>query len=169
MLIEAKCNPARLFNKVEWVWSEKKQMYFPVQSGAATGTAMTDYLELRFLNHFFNKTASSTIAQPYLALYTSNPGEAAASGTEATSGSYARTAINFNSPAPSAGAATNELVTFPTASADWSSAANITGWQIMDASTSGNGLAYGTFTVAQPVLSGNTFSVPAGNLILTAD
>ncbi len=165
MLIEARANPARLFDKVTYI-QNSKGAWIPVQSGAATGTAMTDYLEDRFLNHFFRATASSTIATVYLGLFTANPGETGG-GTEATSGSYARHSIAFD--APSGGAIANQLCTFTTASADWSSAANITGWMIFDASTSGNGLVYGTFTTAQPVLSGNTFSVPAGNLILTAD
>ncbi len=165
MLIEAKANPARLRNKpAEWMYHNGA--WVPPVMGAATGTAMTDYLEDRFLNHFFRATASSTIATVYLGLFTANPGETGG-GTEATSGSYARKSIAFD--APSGGAIANQLCTFVTATADWSAAANITGWMIFDALTVGNGLVYGTFTTAQPVLSGNTFSVPAGNLILTAD
>lgn len=166
MLIEAKASPARLFNKHPvGFWSGGK--YYPPIMGAATGTAMTDYLEDRFLNHFFRATASTAPATVYLGLFTANPGEAGG-GTEATSGSYARKSIAFD--APSGGAIANQLCTFVTATADWSAAANITGWMIFDHLTqTTQPLVYGTFTVAQPVLSGNTFSVPAGNLILTAD
>jgi len=59
----------------------------------------------------------------------------------------------------------NNPVTFPTATADWLAAANLTYFLLYDALTSGNALISGALQVAKPVLNGDTATFAAGSLV----
>jgi len=60
-------------------------------------------------------------------------------------------------------------VTFPTATADWNSAATIGYWAIYDASSSGNMLVCAALTTARAVTNGATASFAAGALSVQVD
>ena len=61
------------------------------------------------------------------------------------------------------------VVTFPTATADWNTAATIPNFAIYDASTGGNLLYWGTLTTARAVTNGTTASFAAGALVVSED
>lgn len=122
------------------------------------------------LKQEFGNVAATPAATHYISLLTSAP-TSAGGGTEATGGSYGRVAKTNNNTtwtSGGTGAVQNGVtVTFPTASGDWSSGADLTHFGIHDASNAGNLVAWGTLAVAKPVKSGDTISFAAGALTLT--
>jgi hypothetical protein len=93
----------------------------------------------------------------YLALYTTSP-SATGAGTEVSGGSYARLAITF-------GAASNGAVS-NAAELDFANmpATTVRGMAIMDASSAGNMLFYGTLATAKTTNAGDTYTVKLGDL-----
>jgi len=63
----------------------------------------------------------------------------------------------------------NNAVTFPTATADWNSAATIGYFAIYDASTGGNLLYWGPLTTPRAVTNGTTASFAAAALTVSED
>lgn len=130
-----------------------------------------DTVEQSMLNHFLTDPAYTPPATMYLALSTTTPTEAAGNFTEPSSGSYARVSTAAADWGPATGTApatkSNTAVkTFPTATGDWSSGANMTHFGLYDASTAGNLLAWGALGTAKPVLNGDTASFAASALVL---
>jgi hypothetical protein len=133
----------------------------------------TDTAEKGLLDYF---VATYGVTTKYIGLSSTTPTEAGANITEPTAGAYARVATTSADWSAASGSApavkTNTAVkTFPTATADWLSAANLTYFVIFDAATTGNALAFGLLQsggVAQPkaVLAGDTPSFAAGALVL---
>ena len=100
----------------------------------------------------------------YIGLFTASPSENG-SGTEISSGGYARQKVTFG--AASGGSMTNsEAIEFPTATADWGTA---TAWALFDAKTGGNMVWYGNINSPKILYSGDIYRVNAGNLTLTMD
>lgn len=130
-----------------------------------------DTVEQSMLNHFLTDPAYTPPATMYIALSTTTPTEAAGNFTEPSTGSYARVstaaadwgAATGTAPATKSNTA---VKTFPTATGDWSSGANMTHFGLFDASTAGNLLAWGALGTAKPVLNGDTASFGAGALVL---
>ena len=129
-----------------------------------------DAVEQAILDGFFTDPAWTPPATMYIALSSTTPTDAGGNVTEPSSGSYARVstvaadwaAASGTAPATKANSATK---TFPTATGDWLSGANLTHWVLYDASTSGNPQFWGTITTPKPVLNGDTPSFPAGTLV----
>lgn len=123
----------------------------------------SNYLEAAIANVFraTNITAPATV---YVALFTAISDAEAATGTEVSGGSYARTAVTFG--APSNGVITNSSdVTFPTASGSWGT---VTHFGIADASTSGNFLtALKALSASKTVGSGDIAKFSSGQLSVT--
>lgn len=134
-------------------------------------SGFTDATEQAILNGFFTDPAWTPPSTLYLALSSTTPTEAGGNFTEPSGGSYARVstvaadwdAASGTAPASKANGA---VKTFPTASADWVAAANLTHFGIYDASSAGNLLCFGALTVAKPVLNGDTASFGAGALVV---
>lgn len=124
---------------------------------------LTNYAEDLLLNWLFrnNPGAVSPPATVYAALFTVAPGEAGG-GTEVSGGSYARTAITFGAPSSNT-IANSSAVNFPTASGSWGT---VTDMAVMDASTSGNMLAYGPLAASKTVGSGDSVSFAIGALTI---
>lgn len=105
----------------------------------------------------------------YIALFTSNPGEAF-SGTEVSGGSYARVSSTNNStnwPDASGGSKSNGTsITFPSATGSWGA---VTHWAIMDASTAGNIILYDALSTPVNPISGDTPFFDVGDLTVTCD
>jgi hypothetical protein len=131
--------------------------------GNALGS-LSNFAEDALLNHIFN-TAYTSLATIYIALATGTLTDTStgASMTEvANANGYARTAITF-------GAAASRMViqsadvTFPAATGTWGT---ITDWAIVDSATygAGNILAYGSFTASFAPVSGNTPTIPNGQI-----
>lgn len=128
-------------------------------------SAMSDYLENKFLDHFLGTASTSAPAAVYLSLHTANPADDASGAEVSTSGSaYVRKAIAFS--AASSGSATNSgAVEFDTATSSWGTITHIGIW---DASSSGNLLFYGALDSSKAIASGDVFKVNASGITLTA-
>lgn len=131
--------------------------------------SLSNYGENAFINHLCG-TAYSPAATIYLALCTSDPGEAAtgASMNEVgNSNGYARKAITFGA-AASRAITQNATVTFDQATGAWGTVSH---WAIVDSGTygSGNVLAYGAFSSSISVVSGNTLAVASGQVSVSVD
>lgn len=144
-------------------------------------TALSDYFENKLIDQIFRGQAFTFPSTLYFALYTANPTDSSA-GTEVTGGSYARVAVtaslaNFAG-TQSAGSTTassgtggttsnNNAITFPAPTANWGT---VTGVAIMDASSSGNMLAYAALTASKTVNNGDSApSFAAGSLTFQID
>lgn len=130
-----------------------------------------DTVEQSLLDHFLTDPAYTPPATMYIALSSTTPTEAGGNFTEPSGGSYARvstTATDWSAASGTAPAVKTNTATktFPTASADWVSAANLTHFGLFDALSAGNLLAWGALTVAKPVLNGDTASFAASSLTL---
>ena len=128
-----------------------------------------DTVEQKLLDHFLTDPAYTPPATMYLALSTTTPTEAGGNFTEPSTGAYARVATAAADWGAATGTApakkgNTAVLTFPTATADWSAAANMTYFGLYDASTAGNLLCFGALTVAKPVLNGDTASFAAAAL-----
>lgn len=130
-----------------------------------------DTEEQAILNGILQDPSYAGYATLYIALSTTTPTEAGGNFTEPSTGSYARVATTGADWSAASGTApavkTNTATkTFTTATADWSSGANMTHFGLYDALTVGNLKWWGVLTVAKPVLNGDTASFGAGALIL---
>jgi len=130
------------------------------------------------LNSLFGKTSNfgtlSSVPTLYVGLSSTTPTEAGGNITEPTGGSYARVSTaagDWNAATLADPSLVDNLnaVTFPTATADWLSAADLTYFVIFDAATTGNAIKFGVLTVAKPVTNGDTISFAAGDLNVTLD
>jgi hypothetical protein len=134
----------------------------------------TDYLEQKLLDHVFTDATYTPPTTLYLGLLSGTLTDDAGTGlTEQAigTGAYARVATTAADWAAATGTApatkaTSTAKTFPTATADWRSAANITYVGLYDASTAGNLLWLFLLTTAKPVLSGDTPSIASGSLVV---
>ena len=126
-------------------------------------SAMSDYLELKVLDHVCSVTAYTMPANVYVGLSTGSFGEDN-SGTELSGNNYAREEVTFS--AASSGAITNSAtVEFNAATGSWGT---ITSFGVFDALTSGNLLIYGNFSASKVIAQGDILRVNAGDLDITA-
>ena len=125
--------------------------------------AMSDYLELKFLDHFTGRAATSAPSAVYLGLSTGSMADDN-SGTELSGNGYARQAVTFAA-ASSGSIASNAAAEFPAATGSWRSDSHRA---IYDASTSGNQLFHGSFATAKTIATGDILKVDAGDLTITA-
>lgn len=129
----------------------------------------TNYLEDALLNSLFRTASAYKPAAIYVGLLTAVSDAEAGTVTEVSGGSYARQGITqanaqWNAPSNSSGAqtiTTVNAVTFPTASASWGTVTHV---GIYDASTSGNLLMVIDLNSSRTIASGDTFTIPAGQL-----
>jgi hypothetical protein len=123
--------------------------------------SLSNYAENKLLDHVLGTTAY-TMPTTYVALYTVAPTEST-SGTEVTGGSYARIAGSFS--ASSGGATSNA------GNLDYTSmpSCTVVAVGILDNSTGGNLLLYGTLTANKSLDAGDTLRIAAGDLDITID
>tara|TARA_B100000900_G_C20351735_1_gene622593 strand:- start:89 stop:475 length:387 start_codon:yes stop_codon:yes gene_type:complete len=126
-------------------------------------SAMSDYLELKFLDHFTGTASTSAPSAVYLGLSTASLQDDN-SGTELTGNNYSRKAITFAS-ASSGSIASNAAVEFDAATGSWGSVSH---FGIFDAASSGNLLFHGAFSAAKTIASGDVLKVASGSLTITA-
>jgi hypothetical protein len=127
---------------------------------------MSNYLENKIFDHVLRATTYTSPSTVYVALFTSDPTDAA-SGTEvSTSGTaYARQAITMG--APSNGAGTNSAeVAFPEATANWGTVSH---FAIFDAASGGNMLIHGALGTAKAVNTGQVARFASGQLSVSFD
>lgn len=100
----------------------------------------------------------------YVGLFTSDPTDTGAAGTEVSGGSYARTAVTFSVTGDTA--SNTAAVEFPAATASWGSVTHI---GVHDASSGGNMLVHAALSTAKTIASGDVFRIPTGDLDITLD
>ena len=126
-------------------------------------SAMSDYLELKFLDHFTGTASTSAPSAVYLGLSTGSMADDN-SGTELSGNNYSRKAITFAS-AASGSISTNAAVEFDAATGSWGTVSH---WAIYDASSGGNQLFNGSFTQSKAIGSGDILKVASGSVTITA-
>lgn len=133
--------------------------------------SFSDDMEVSIINHFFRNSAVSGPVTVYVALFSADPTDTGSFANEASGGSYARQALTLGAPGSTSGQASNSVaVTFPTATADYFSGANVTHFAICDAS-SGAGtrgiMVSAALTTAKAVLNGQRATFDIGTITLT--
>ncbi|WP_456238617.1 phage tail fiber protein [Paenibacillus albicereus] len=124
----------------------------------------SDWLENQILNHVLRGTVYTPPAALFVALFTSDPGEAG-TGTEASGGGYARQAVTFTN--STSGSSSNSAdILFPVATAAWGT---LTHFGIYDAATAGKLLYMGALTPSQPIAVSNQLKIFAGTLTVSED
>ena len=127
-------------------------------------SAMSDYLEDAFLDHFLGTSSTSSPTNVYVALHTADPTDAG-TGTEVSGNGYARQTISFD--ASSSGTASNSsAVEFPAASGG--NFGTITHIGLWDASTGGNLLFHSALTTSKTIADGDIFKIAASGIDITA-
>ena len=125
--------------------------------------AFTDFLENKLVAHTFSATAYTSPSTVYVALYTVAPTDST-TGTEVSGGGYARQSASFTT---TGNAATNASgFEYPTATGNYGTVVAVA---ILDASSSGNMLAYATLSASKTISTGDVFRIPAGDLDITLD
>ena len=128
--------------------------------------SLSNYATTELVDHVF-KAAYSPVSTLYFALCTAEP-TAASTGstiTETDYTGYARTSFTGSSlfsAAASRKVVQNTLLTLQPATGV--STSDISHWVIVDAATNGNILAFGAFTSAWNVVSGNTPKIASGEI-----
>ena len=124
---------------------------------------MSDYLEIKLLDHVLRNTAFTSPTTVYIGLSTGSFGDDN-SGTELTGNNYSRVSIAFD--AASGGTTDNTSnVEFAAATGSWGSVSH---YGLFDASSSGNLLIHGAFTAAKTIATGDILRINAGELDITA-
>ena len=127
-------------------------------------SGFSDYLEDKVLEHVFGGNAFTAPSTLYVALYTVAPSDTGG-GTEVSGGAYARQTATFTVSGTNPTTASNTAaIEYPTATADYGTVVAV---GVLDASSSGNLLAYSTLDSSKVVSSGDVFRFNAGDLDIT--
>lgn len=121
---------------------------------------LSDYLEVKLLDHFLGTTTYTKPTTVYLALYTVAPTDAT-SGTEVSGGSYSRKVATFNA-AASGSTVNNADVDF-----NGMPACTVVAIAVTDALTNGNILVYGPLTANKSLDAGDILRVSSGDLSIS--
>jgi len=124
----------------------------------------SDYLEDKVLDHVFGGNAYTAPATLYVALYTVAPDDTGG-GTEVTGGSYVRQSGTFTVSGTNPTTASNSAaIEYPTATDNYGTVVAV---GILDASSSGNLLAYANLDTSKSVTTGDVFRFDTGDLDIT--
>jgi hypothetical protein len=153
-------------------------------------SSASNHLEDKLLDHVLRYSSAPYVAPStvYVALFADSGSAASAALESGTSGtgstadwgyfeinnaSYARQSVTFAAAGASTTGtiSTNSTVSFPVASANYETAGTtgntVTHIALMDDSTGGDVLFYGTLTTSKTVSSGDQFTVSSGNLSIS--
>ena len=123
--------------------------------------SFSNSFETTVLNWAFTTGSATRPTAWYIALFTTDPGEASG-GTEVSGGGYVRQSVSFS---VSGDTATNSAaVEFPEATASYGTVTHIA---VMDASTAGNQIAYAALSASKAIDTGDILRIPAGDLDIT--
>lgn len=120
--------------------------------------SISNYAELKILEHTTGTTAWTMPTNVYVKLHTGDPGEAA---TSSAAGETTRKQASF------AAAASGSIAT--SATLEWTNVAStetLTHWSLWDASTAGNALWTGALSSSAAVTAGDTFQITTLTLSL---
>ena len=123
----------------------------------------SNYLEYKILDHVLATTAYAAPDSVFLSLHYTSPGEND-SGTEVSTGGYAREEVSFNS--ASGGSATGPTTDkeFTASGAAWNGVAH---FGIYDASSAGNLLYYGALSAPKDITDGDSIRFVADSITIT--
>lgn len=124
--------------------------------------ALTDTAETRVLDWTVGNATTAPTTPMKLALYTVN-GTDSSAGTEVTGGSYARQTVTFSA------AAAGSMTTSANVVFTSMPACTVTGWAVWDSAGTPIRWWHGALAASKVVNAGDSFTVQAGNLTLTAD
>jgi hypothetical protein len=126
----------------------------------------TNYTENLVLTWTFTTSSATRPTSWYVALYTVAPGESGG-GTECSGTSYARQSATFTVTGTAPTTASNSAaIEFPTAGGSWGT---IVAAAILDASTSGNMIAFADLTTSKTIDTGDVLRFNTGALTITLD
>jgi len=126
--------------------------------------SLTNTYENTVLDWLLTTDSATRPTSWYVGLFTSDPTETGAAGTEVSGGSYARTAVTFSI---TDNAATNSAaIEFPEATGSWGTITHI---GVHDASTGGAMIVHAPLTSSKAIASGDVFRINAGDLDITLD
>ena len=120
--------------------------------------SISNYAELKILDHTTGKAAWTMPTTVYVKLHTADPGEAA---TSSAASETTRKSVSWSS------AASGSIVS--SATVEWTSVASTevyTHWSLWDDSTAGNALWIGALSASASVTAGDTFQITALTLSL---
>lgn len=126
-------------------------------------SAMSDYLELKVLDHVLGTTAYTMPSTVYVGLSTGSFNDDN-SGTELSGSGYARQSAAFSA-AASGTTSNSAAIEFPAATGSWGTVSH---FGIFDAASSGNLLIHGAFSASKSVTTGDILRISAGDLDITA-
>jgi hypothetical protein len=132
---------------------------------SVTTGGMTTYLANALLDHVFENT-SYTQPTIYVALSTTNPGDAGTQTGEPSGNNYARKAHSAWDAATAGATENTGVITFNTPSGSWGLCAY---HFLADASSAGNALFYGALDTSQTPDNGDTVQYVDGALDITLD
>lgn len=136
--------------------------------------SLSNTLEDAILNAIFMKASYTSPTNIWVGLHTGDPGEAGTANAESFTNGYARVSTaGTDWSASSGGSISNaNIITFPTATADWAAGANFTHvslWKHATDQTATNCIGSGALTTARNCLNGDTLRFAAGALTITLD
>ena len=127
-------------------------------------SAMSDYLELKILDHITGRTAYTKPSAVYLGLSTGDFTDTGSGSSELSGSNYSRVSVAFD--AAASGATSNtSAIDFAAASGNWGTVSH---WALFDAATSGNALITGSFSASKTIETNDVLRIAAGDLDLTA-
>lgn len=126
--------------------------------------SLTNSFETSTLQYLLTTDSVTRPTAWYIGLFTSDPTDTGAAGTEVSGFDYARTAATFTVTGDTA--TNSSAVEFPAAvGGNWGTI----GWiGIMDASSGGNMIIHSALDVAKAINDGDVFRIPTGDLDITA-
>ena len=129
--------------------------------------SLSNYAELEILDHVLKTGIYTAATTLYVGLSTQTIDDATTGGdvTEPSDG-YARVACNTWDVAASRATENTAIISFAQASGDWGT---ISDWFVADHLTTGNIIAYGTFSAGKAVGTGSEPSIAAGGLDVEAN
>lgn len=119
------------------------------------------YLRSKMVKLVSNQQAFSAPSNLYLAIYSSDP-TINNTGVEAAGGSYARQQLSF-------AAESNGTVQSNTSESFTMPAGTWTHWGILDASSAGNLLYFGSFDIGIVTAGGGSISIASGDISITEE
>lgn len=126
--------------------------------------SLTNAFETSTLKYLLTTDSVTRPTAWYVGLFTSDPTDTGAAGTEVSGNGYTRKVAAFTVTGDTA--SNSASIEFPAASGgNWGTV----GWiGIMDASSGGNMIIHSALTAAKAINDGDVFRIPTGDLDVTA-
>lgn len=132
-------------------------------------SAMSDFLEVKILDHITGRTAYTKPSAVYLGLSTGDFTDTGSGSSEISGNGYTRVQVAFDAATVGTGAAASttqntSAIDFPSATGNQGT---ISHWALFDAATSGNMLLHGSFSASKTIETNDVLRIAAGDLDLT--